>query len=131
MKLTNPYFPPIGIQGTKLPVQGNQKQASEKISSFASHLQEAVEQQGTLTISKHAQTRLEQRKIDIDPQSWQMISEKVEQAKKMGINQSLVLLDQAALIVSAKNRTVITAMDRKEAATQIFSNINGTIIIDK
>ena len=38
----------------------------------------------------------------------------------MGVNESLVLLKDAALIVSAKNNTVITAMDRNEAA---YTNI--------
>ena len=37
------------------------------------------------------------------------------EAKKLGVKESLVLLDDAALIVSAKNQTVITAMDRNEA----------------
>ena len=48
----------------------------------------------------------------------------------MGIKESLVLLNNAALIVSAKNNTVITAMDREEAIDQIFTNINGTIIMN-
>jgi len=39
------------------------------------------------------------------------------------------LMDQAALIVSAKNSTVITAMDRIEAKDQLFSNIDGTIVL--
>ena len=52
------------------------------------------------------------------------------EAKKLGVKESLVLLDDAALIVSAKNQTVITAMDRKEAMSQIFTNINGTIVMD-
>lgn len=42
----------------------------------------------------------------------------------------LYCLKKQRLIVSAKNNTVITAMDRKEAQTQIFTNINGTIILD-
>ena len=61
---------------------------------------------------------------------WQQISEKVIEAKKLGVKESLVLLDDAALIVSAKNQTVITAMDRNEATSQIFTNINGTIVMD-
>ncbi|KHF30907.1 hypothetical protein LR68_00397 [Anoxybacillus sp. BCO1] len=42
---------------------------------------------------------------------------------------SLVITDEAALIVSAVNQTVITAMHREEAQTQLFTNINGAIII--
>ena len=38
-------------------------------------------------------------------------------------------MDQAAFIVSAKNATVITAMDRTEAKDQLFTNIDGTIVL--
>ena len=71
-----------------------------------------------------------QRNIDIDAVTWSKIESKIQQAKKMGVTDSLVLTDNAALVVSAKNNTVITAMDRAEASSQIFTNINGTILID-
>ena len=51
------------------------------------------------------------------------------EARQKGVNQPLVLMDQAALIVSAKNATVITAMDRTEAKQQLFTNIDGTIVL--
>jgi flagellar operon protein len=101
-----------------------------KQSSFAAELQSVMDTSGRLTISKHAMERLEQRGIQINESRWNQIFEKVKEAKKMGVKDSLVLLENAALIVSAKNETVITAMDRKEATTQIFTNINGTIVMD-
>jgi len=96
---------------------------------FATQLKEAINQ-GKLKVSKHAQIRMEQRKIDISPSKWKQIEEKVSEAKVRGIKEPLVILKEAALIVSAKNDTVITMMDRKEASNQIFSNIDGTIILD-
>ena len=71
-----------------------------------------------------------QRNIDIDSVTWSKIESKIQQAKKMGVTESLVLTDNSALVVSAKNNTVITAMNRQEASAQIFTNINGTILID-
>ncbi len=53
--------------------------------------------------------------MQISQQEWQQITDKVFEARDKGVNQPLVLMDQAALIVSAKNATVITAMDRYEA----------------
>ncbi len=99
--------------------------------SFSSHLQKSMLSLDKLLISKHASQRLEQRGIVIDEEKWKQIEEKVKQAKKMGVKESLVLLNDAALIVSAKNNTVITAMNRKEATEQIFTNINGTIIMNE
>jgi flagellar operon protein len=83
-----------------------------------------------LKVSKHAQKRLEDRGISIDDSQWSEISVKIKEAKAKGVHDSLVVLRDAALVVSAKNNTVITALDRDEAKTQIFTNINGTIIID-
>ncbi|MED4532511.1 TIGR02530 family flagellar biosynthesis protein [Metabacillus fastidiosus] len=83
-----------------------------------------------LKISKHAQERLSERKIDISTEQWNLIEEKVQEAYKKGVNDSLVLINDAALIISAKNNTVITAMNLEEAKSQIFTNINGTIIMD-
>ena len=83
----------------------------------------------SLAISKHAQMRMQQRAIHIDHEMWKSIEQKVIQAKGMGVKDSLVLLDEAALIVSAKNNVVVTAMSREEASAQIFTNINGTIIM--
>lgn len=81
-------------------------------------------------MSKHAKERLAQRGIEISQERWTKIEDKVRQAKAKGVNDSLVLLKDAALIVSAKNNTVITAMGRQEAVDQIFTNINGTIVLE-
>lgn len=96
--------------------------------SFASVLEQLSNEQ-TLKVSKHANERMQLRDITITDQEWALINEKVSEAKAKGVNQPLVLLDQAALVVSAKNKTVITALDRNEAKHQLFTNIDGTIVI--
>lgn len=99
-------------------------------SSFAAQLDKAILHVPHIQISKHAKVRMEQRGISISPQTWEKIGEKMNEAKTKGVGDSLVILNDAALIVSAKNKTVITALDRDEAHSQIFTNINGTILID-
>jgi flagellar operon protein len=108
------------------PVKANQLTSTP----FTLQLQSAIQSKNGLTISKHATERLEQRGISISQERWSRIEEKVSQAKAKGVSDSLVLLKDAALIVSAKNNTVITAMGRQEAAEQIFTNINGTIVME-
>lgn len=98
---------------------------------FKQQLQQAVVATNhKLTVSKHAQLRMNQRNIDIHPTTWTKIEAQIQQAQKMGVTDSLVLTKEAALVVSAKNNTVITAMGRDEANSQIFTNINGTILIE-
>nr|MBO2480418.1 flagellar protein [Bacillaceae bacterium] len=124
MGIHKPIFPPLA----NLPPGGGT--GNRRVSSgFAGELQKALQETGGLTVSKHAMERMEKRNIVISDRDWKTIGEKVEQAKKMGVKESLVLLRDAALIVSASNGTVITAMDQKEAGSQIFTNINGAIII--
>lgn len=128
MKLHKSFIPPIGMHPHHHKISKTDSEIAKK--DFTSHFQEALSKTETnLTISKHAKQRLQQRNIEISSDHWQKINAKVDEAKQMGVNESLVLLDNAALIVSAKNKTVITALDRNEAQSQIFTNINGTIII--
>lgn len=116
-----PYHPPIQPTGK----QNYSSQVSKQ--SFIDHLKTATIEQ--LKISKHASERLNERNISISDREWQQITEKVFEAKDKGVKQPLVLLEQAALIVSAKNATVITALDRTEARQQLFTNIDGTIVL--
>ena len=104
------------------------KPAQSPKQSFLEHLNNAM-QPATLKISKHAAERLTERDIHISDDEWARVTDMVNEAKTKGIKESLVLMDQAALIVSAKNSTVITAMDRMEAKDQLFTNIDGTIVL--
>ena len=88
------------------------------------------QKKSNLTLTKHAEERMVERNIIMNESKWQSIATQVEKAKAKGITDSLVLTDEAALVVSAKNQTVITMMNRQEATEKIFTNINGTIIID-
>jgi len=90
-----------------------------------------LQEEETLKVSKHAAKRLDERNVAINESQWQAINEKIHEARKKGITDSLVVLNDAALIVNAKNNTVVTAMDKQEATSRIFTNINGTILMDE
>jgi len=126
--MDRPIYPSLKSQAV---INNGIRNIKSNSSNASSHLQSSIQTLDKLSISKHASQRLEQRGIVIDEEKWKQIEQKVNQAKKMGVKESLVLLQDAALIVSAKNNTVITAMDRKEATEQIFTNINGTIIMNE
>ena len=102
-----------------------------KNDNHESSFKDVLAEQQQLKISKHATERLEERNIHINDKQWQVIGEKMEEAKQKGITDSLVVTNHAALLVSAKNNTVVTAMNREEATNRIFTNINGTILIDE
>src|SRR5699024_10664238 len=117
------YIHPMQQQrfGTSAIRKANKK-ATQSCEQILSNLTE-------LKDSKHAQMRLEQRDNQIKKEKWQVIVEKVDEAKTKGITDAIVVLDDATLVVSTKNNTVITALHRDDANEKIFTNINGSIIL--
>lgn len=126
----NPGIHINGLHRLPHPSTVNQNRAiSNEHGSFKNVLQNQLHEDSELKISKHAEKRLHKRDVDVTDAEWNKITEKVEQAQNKGVNDAIVLTDNAALVVSAENNTVITAMTRDEAADHIFTNINGTIIV--
>lgn len=82
-----------------------------------------------LKFSAHAQARLESRGINLSAEDLLKLQGAVEKVKAKGAKESLILTDQAAFIVSVKNDTVITAVDRDSMKENIFTNIDSTIMI--
>ncbi len=80
-----------------------------------------------LQFSKHAQKRLEQRGIDLDGARMARLEQAVGQAAAKGSRDSLILLDEMALVVSVQNRTVVTAMDQQSTKEQVFTNIDSVV----
>lgn len=101
----------------------------KKSSTFQDILKGEVEQRDGVKFSKHAESRLKMRNISIDESQMKKISEAVEKADKKGVQDSLVLMDKLALIVSVKNRTVITALNSDELKDNVFTNIDGAVVI--
>ncbi len=90
--------------------------------------------QGTSTtevvrFSKHAANRLSDRKIELTDEQLERLNDGTKKAGAKGIKDSLVLVDQLAFIVNTKSNTVITAMDQTEANENIYTNIDGAVII--
>ncbi len=78
--------------------------------------------------SAHAQKRLQSRNVTMDDAHNARLSQAIEKAKDKGVDKSLVLMDDIALVVSARNRTVITAMSGQEAKDGVFTGIESAII---
>lgn len=86
------------------------------------------ETQGVI-FSKHANDRLASRNIDLDEEQLSRLNRGVMQAKEKQIQESLVMLDNLAFIVNIRNNTVITAMDQEKNDSNIFTNIDGAVIV--
>ncbi|HCM90944.1 MAG TPA: flagellar protein [Lachnospiraceae bacterium] len=83
----------------------------------------------SLKFSKHASSRLKDRDIELTGSQIDRLNAGMQKANEKGINESLVLMDQMAFIVNVKNSTVITAMNETEIKDNVFTNIDGAVIV--
>ena len=91
--------------------------------------QTALEGETGLKFSKHASMRLNERDIILTQNQSTRLENGVDAASKKGINDSLVLVDNLAFIVNVPNKTVVTAMDQTETNSNVFTNIDGAVIM--
>jgi flagellar operon protein len=81
-----------------------------------------------LQFSKHAAKRLEQRGLDLDAVRLERLNRAVDQAEAKGSRDSVILLDELALVVSVQNRTIVTAMGDSDRGAHVFTNIDSVVI---
>ena len=82
-----------------------------------------------LKFSNHAIDRMRSRGIGFQPDEMQKIASAVEKAAAKGAKDTLVLSGDNALIVSVKNKTVVTVMDRAAMKENVFTNIDSTVVL--
>lgn len=123
----NAFIKPITTGTPSAPKVTGQSQ--EQGSSFSEILAERIKASIGVNFSKHAIERVTQRNVDIDSERMERLSEGIRLASQKGLGEALILVDQAAFIVNAKNNTVITAVSGEDLKGNVFSNINGAVII--
>ena len=97
--------------------------------SFEDIFKQKLEGTSELKFSKHASQRLDDRNIKLSEEQSLRLEEGVQKASAKGITDSLVLVDTLAFIVNVPNQTVVTAMDQTESEENIFTNIDGAVIV--
>ena len=95
---------------------------------FGEALRSELERQSDIKISMHAQKRLDERSVRMDSADQARLAKAMDKAHEKGADKSLVLLDNLALIVSAKNRVVITAVDSTDSKDGVFTGIDSAVI---
>ena len=83
----------------------------------------------TLKFSNHAVDRMQARGIRFSPEEMAKIEGAVSKAAAKGAKETLLLTDQNALIVSIKDNTVVTVMDKAALKDNVFTKIDSTVVI--
>ena len=79
--------------------------------------------------SNHAVERMRTRGISYSPTDLNRIQDAIGKAAAKGSKDSLILMDDSALIVSVKNKTVVTVMDKNALKENVFTNIDSTVVL--
>ena len=133
------FFPAItrlpGAQDAPKTEQGRDPQAPE----FREILGQALEKPASsedlsqlprgLKFSAHASQRLQERNLQMDAPTLAAVNAATDRAAAKGLEETLILTPTVALIVNPQNRMVITAMARDAARGNVFTQIDGAVII--
>jgi len=98
------------------------------VPAFDDVLKERLAQPSTVRFSAHAQRRIQARNIPFGTEEAARLDRAVEKAAGKGARESLILMDDLALVVSVKNRVVITAVDAKNRKEDVFTNIDSVVL---
>ncbi|MCI8483614.1 MAG: flagellar protein [Lachnospiraceae bacterium] len=90
---------------------------------------QSVSENSALKFSKHASMRLQSRKIELSTDQKERLETGAEKAEAKGMKESLVIVDSYSFIVNVPNKTVVTAMDQTESDENVYTNIDGAVIM--
>lgn len=90
---------------------------------------EVFENTSSIKFSKHAESRLRSRDVQLDQSQIQRMEQALEKAEAKGVKDTLLLMDNMAFIANTKSRTIITTVPKENMEENIFTNIDGAVII--
>jgi flagellar operon protein len=123
----------IGEGQPTRPVQPNKTPTVQKGHTqepFDTVMRKEMEKLRGVRFSAHALQRLTARNIQLSAEDKAKIAEAIDRAQAKGAKDSLVLVRGTALVVSVKNRTVVTVLDRDELRGNVFTNIDSAVVMD-
>ncbi len=82
-----------------------------------------------IKFSKHALPRAQERGLPLSNDLLNSLEKAVASADAKGSKSTLVLGDDAAFVVSVKNGTVVTVMDKANMQNNVFTNIDSTVLL--
>jgi flagellar operon protein len=106
-----------------------QKKESHSVVKEQCSFEEALNQVQKVKFSTHALSRIAGRKIELSEEQMKSLNQAVEKAENKGAKESLILLNDLAFVVSVKNKTVITALEKEKIKEGVFTNIDSAVII--
>lgn len=123
--------------GTQQPIQSGRAPQTAKpgqSGQFGAMLQQELQRQDSpqtqgVAFSKHAIARAEERGIQVDDTLLTQLNSSIERAQAKGATNILAFDAQRAFIINVPNGRVITTMSQQEMKENIFTNIDGAVLL--
>lgn len=116
-------------QNTAPQISRQNQTARQGQSSFGEMLRTRQEQKPQVEFSKHAIERAEERGIQVDDTLISQLSDSVEKAQNKGVTNILAFDSTRAFVINVPNCRVITAISQDEMQENIFTHIDGAVIL--
>lgn len=131
--LISDYLSLRGVSVTTGTAAEGRKTENPPEGSFAEELKNQLEelnQNSGVQFSKHAMERLSERQIDLsEDDRLDRLNRAVELAGEKGSDDTLVMIDSTAFLVSVRNNKVITTMTADDIRGNVFTGIDSTVIM--
>ena len=114
-------------QSIQRPVSGTSRSGSNDV-SFRQTL-EKEKQSESLSFSRHAAERLDQRGISVSDGLMSDLEQAVSKAREKGSKEVAVIGSQGIFIVNVPNNVVVTTMSQDDMKDRILTNIDGAVIM--
>jgi flagellar operon protein len=103
--------------------------AANRLGALPGGFADALRQAGQeIRLSSHAQKRIDRRELDLDAPRLERLNTAISSAAQKGARQSVVMLDDLAVVVNIRDRTVVTAMNTEGGKQRVFTNIDSVVI---
>ena len=111
------------INSTQRNIQNKNKKSFEEIFKEAQNSNEAIK------FSKHALDRMDNRNIKLNSNEMDRLKIGFDKAEKKGVKDALILMEDKVFIASIINKTIITTVSREQLKDNVFTNIDGAVIV--
>ncbi|MEG0035533.1 MAG: TIGR02530 family flagellar biosynthesis protein [Oscillospiraceae bacterium] len=126
------FYTPV-VTGTPRPAQkptvGTDADDKTERESFKDILAANLRKTSDINFSKHAVKRAVDHNIELSDDKVSRLNEGVKIASEKNLEDPLILIGNTAFLVNIPNNTVITAVDSSDMKGNVFTNIDGTVII--
>lgn len=92
---------------------------------FAGSLEQA---ETGIRLSNHARKRVDSRQLNLTAPQLGRLDTAIGRAAQKGARNSVVMLDDLAVVVDVRSRTVVTAMQQQGQTGRVFTNIDSVVI---